>query len=147
MIRSKQNSLSGRLRSGGSRIQSGCALENPEWLAALVAVPGIDVDQFQRMQQRAGFRDELDVSAFGAGKNGVPVAVSVGHETDAHQLITFKFLLTAQAADSLLIGIVKKTPWGVDGWFHIFNSSLLLLSALSELYFLERAAEGATGRT
>ena len=47
-------------------------------------------------------------------------SATIRHQTDADELVALQFLLTAQAADGLLVRIVENTTGYVDGWFHTF---------------------------
>lgn len=86
--------------------------------AQLVAVPGIDRDQFQAMQQRARVRDELHMPASRARQNRV--AGIAGRQAGPHKLISLQLLFAAQATNCLAIGIGRDTTRRLDGWFHTF---------------------------
>src|SRR6267142_5300325 len=57
----------------------------------LIAVAGIDRDQFQRLEQRARFGDEFDVPTFRARQDGMSMP-AIGDETDSHELVTLQLL-------------------------------------------------------
>lgn len=86
-----------------------------------VAVSRIAGHQFQALQQRAGFGDELDVAASRAGQDGVP-GVTRG-QAGTHQLIAFEPLFTAQATNGFLIRIGRDAARHLDGWSHRFLQS------------------------
>jgi hypothetical protein len=85
----------------------------------LVAVAGIDGDQFQGLEQRARFGDEFDVAALGARQDGMSMP-AIGDETDSHELVTLQLLFAPQTTHGFLVGIVGNTTGYVDGWFHAF---------------------------
>jgi hypothetical protein len=86
-----------------------------------VAVSGVDSDQFQALQKRARFGDELNVAASRTRQDGMSGA-SRG-QADTHQLIAFEPLFTAQAADSFLIRVGRDAARHLDGWLHRFLES------------------------
>lgn len=91
------------------------------FLRASVSISGIDGHQFQTLQQRAGFGDELDVTTSRARQNGVS-GVS-GCQASSHQLVPFKTLFAAQAAHSFLKRVRRDAARHLDGWFHRFLRS------------------------